>query len=187
MQRIDLSSTPLMGAVERAVAALEQGQLVIYPTETSYGIAADATRLEAIERLRAYKGNRQNKPFSIVMADQTMAESFVTLTDTARRLYTEHLPGPLTVISDSLPETVAPGVANADGSIGVRIPDYPVILEVVKQFGRPVTATSANPSDGKQPYSIDELLAELTDEQKKPGGHYSRCWGSPADASHHYC
>ncbi len=170
MQRITLTTTPLLGAIERAVEALNQGQLVIYPTETCYGIGADATLHEAVQRLRAYKGNRQNKPFSIAVVDQEMALQYVHLTETAETLYQDHLPGPLTVISDAVTGKLAPHVANEDGSIGIRIPDSLLVCELVQAFGKPITATSANPSDGKQPYNIDELLEDFTPEQKEMVG-----------------
>lgn len=165
MQKIDLQTQSLEQAIRVAVEALQAGGLVIYPTETSYGIAADATNPEAIQRLRNYKGNRQNKPFSIVVADKTMAENYVTLTPLAEELYESYLPGALTVISQGIEGTLAPGVMNENGSVGVRIPNHDVILELVSEFGKPVTATSANPSDEKQPYTIKDITAVLSPPQ----------------------
>lgn len=166
MKIITLKKIDLDEAIHSALEALHAGNLVIYPTETSYGIAADATNPVAIENLRAYKGNRQNKPFSIIVASKNMAENYVSLTPLAEELYENYLPGALTVISHGIENSVAPGVMSENGSIGVRIPDNEVVLELVSQFGKPITATSANPSDEKQPYTIADITEVLSTKQE---------------------
>jgi len=167
MNHIIFKKSSINKAISTAREALSAGKLVIYPTETSYGIAADATNPAAIQALRQYKGNRQNKPFSIIVSSRAMAEEYVSLTPLAAQLYEDSLPGAVTVISTGIPGTVAPGVMSENGSIGIRIPKQDVVLDMVALFGKPVTATSANPSDEKQPYDIAELLKSLTAQQKE--------------------
>src|SRR3972149_9381448 len=82
-----------------AVEVLNRGGLVVYPTETLYGIGADATNPEAIKKLTEYKNRPFGKPYSIAVTDREMAEEYVELNETAKNLYREFLPGPLTVIS----------------------------------------------------------------------------------------
>src|SRR5664280_1336967 len=103
-------------AIQKAVDVLKNGGLVIYPTETLYGIGADATNPEAIKKLTEYKNRPFGKPYSIAVTSQRMAGEYVDLNQTAKNLYKEFLPGPLTVISKGK-HKVAPGVESEDGTL----------------------------------------------------------------------
>lgn len=153
------------GNIAKIIEILTSGGLVIYPTETVYGIGADATNPEAIKKLTAYKNRPFGKPYSIAVTDQKMAEEYVELNDTARNLYSKFLPGPLTIISKGK-HNVAPGVEAEDGTLGIRIPAYPKVIELVKKFGRPITSTSANASYKKRPYKISDILDNISARQK---------------------
>jgi L-threonylcarbamoyladenylate synthase len=171
----------------QAKKILSSGGLVIFPTETVYGAGVDATNPQAVEKLLAYKARREGKPLSIAVTDQAMAEKYVELNEQARALYRQFLPGPVTVVSkiktpvqmspgdqrldDQFSSQfgdspIAPGVASEFGTLGVRIPDHPLIIELVRQLGRPITATSANASDQKRPYSIQDIMDGLSEKQK---------------------
>jgi L-threonylcarbamoyladenylate synthase len=152
-------------AVDMAVTILKKGGLVVYPTETMYGIGALATDAKAILKLSKYKKRPFGKPYSIACSDKEMAESFVTLNKTASDLYKTFLPGPVTVVSLGK-HKVATGVESEIGTLGVRIPDYPLVLDIVKKLGVPITATSANSSYQKRPYKIDDVLGNISDKQK---------------------
>jgi L-threonylcarbamoyladenylate synthase len=152
-------------SVEAAVGVLKTGGLVIYPTETLYGIGADATNPEAIKKLSQFKDRPFGKPYSIAVTDREMAQEFVELNYSAKNLYKEFLPGPLTVISNGK-HKVAKGVESEDGTLGIRIPDYKLVIDIVKNFGKPVTATSANASYKKRPYRIADILDNISDKQK---------------------
>ena len=151
-------------AIPQAIEYLKSGKLVIYPTDTAYGLAADVTNPQAIKRLFKFKDHRQNKPISIAVADQTMAKQYVDLNSTACNLYHHFLPGPLTVISKLRAEALSgsaclsssPGVG--ENTLAIRIPNHSWTLKLIKQFGRPITATSANPSGEKTPYSLKEIF-----------------------------
>jgi len=166
MRVLDLHQISQEKAVEEAVESLATGNLVIFPTETTYGAGVDALNQHAVDTLLAYKTRREGKPLSIAVADARMASQYVEVNDSAHRIYQRFLPGPVTVISRSLGK-VAPGVESEFGTLGIRIPDYPLILEIVNRLGRPITATSANASGGKRPYSISDLLSQLSEKQKK--------------------
>jgi L-threonylcarbamoyladenylate synthase len=152
-------------SVGDAVKILEEGGLVVYPTETLYGIGADATNPKAIARLTKYKSRPFGKPYSIAVADQKMAEEYVELNDTAKNLYREFLPGPLTVISRGK-QKVAPGVESEDGTLGIRIPDCKLVTDVIKAFGKPITSTSANASYKKRPYKVSDVIENSSEKQK---------------------
>lgn len=136
-------------AVKSAVEVLASGGLVIYPTETIYGIGADALNPGAIVKLAKYKQRPLGKPYSIAVSDIKMAEKYVTLNESARNIYKEFLPGPVTVVSTGK-HVVAQGVESETGTLGIRIPDYKLVIDIVKSFGKPITSTSANASYKKK-------------------------------------
>lgn len=152
-------------AVETAVNVLSDGGLVIYPTETLYGIGADATNQKAVDKLTAYKNRPFGKPYSVAVTDEKMAKKYVVLNKTAKNLYKRFLPGPMTVVSKGR-NVLAKGVESEDGTLGIRIPDYKLILNIVKKFGKPVTSTSANASYKRRPYKISDILDNLSQKQK---------------------
>ncbi|PIY79311.1 MAG: hypothetical protein COY81_03470 [Candidatus Pacebacteria bacterium CG_4_10_14_0_8_um_filter_43_12] len=164
MKRIDLSKTSAKEVIAETCQVLAAGGLVIFPTETVYGAGVDTTSQVAVTKLLAYKSRREGKPLSIAVATQAMAEQYVELNDQARNLYQQFLPGPLTVVSKSLGK-VAPGVESEFGSLGVRIPDYLLLLDLIKAYGKPITATSANASGKKRPYTVDDALNQLSVKQ----------------------
>lgn len=139
-------------SIKLACAALRRGELVIYPTETCYGIAADARNQAAVSQLLAYKGDR-HRQVSVAVISQDMAEQYVHLNAMAHNLYQQFLPGPMTVISQSL-HILDTRLESATGTLGVRLPHYPYALKLIKKYGSPLTATSANTSGKKEPYSL---------------------------------
>ena len=149
----------------KACAALSRGELVIYPTETCYGIAADATNAEAVTKLLAYKGDR-HRQVAIAVAGRAMAQKYVSINKIADNLYNNFLPGPITVISDSLHQVDA-RLESATSTLGVRIPNYPITLLLISQFGHPITATSANTSGKKEPYSKEDWQKYTTPDKQK--------------------
>ena len=165
MQVIKLADQSPKEVINQAIEVLGRGGLVIYPTETVYGVGVDATSTEAVEKLLAYKSRREGKPLSIAVADQQMAAEFVELNEQAEKLYQRFLPGPYTIVSRGK-GVVAPGVESEFGTLGTRIPDYPLVLELVKKFGKPITATSANASGKKRPYTVQDVLDNLSAKQQ---------------------
>ena len=152
-------------AITKAVEILKADGLVIFPTETVYGIGADATNPKAIEKLNKYKKRPLGKPYSIAVSNLKMAEEFVTLNQTAKNIYQKFLPGPVTVVSKGK-NKVARGVESETGTLGVRIPDYKLVREIVAKLGKPITATSANASYQKRPYKISDVLDNISKKQK---------------------
>ncbi|MBS3051964.1 MAG: threonylcarbamoyl-AMP synthase [Candidatus Aenigmarchaeota archaeon] len=151
--------------IKKTLDVLNKGGLVIYPTETCYGIGADATNKEAIQKLLNYKTKREGKAISIAVADKKMAKKYVILNEIAENLYDHYLPGPLTIVSKSK-GSVANGIEAGDKTIGVRIPKYPLVLKLIKKFGKPITATSANASYKKTPYSVKDILDNTSKKQQ---------------------
>ena len=146
-----------MDDVERAVAALERGGLIVYPTETLYGLGADATRAQAVERLADLKERDREKPLSVLVASRAMLEEIVaSIPPVAGRLMEAFWPGPLTIVlraKDGLSARLTAG----SGTIAVRLSSHPLAQAIVAALGRPLTATSANP--GGLPPALDVAAA----------------------------
>ena len=166
MQILKINQDNLAEAVEKAVSVLQAGGLVVFPTETVYGAGVDATSPKAVAKLLEYKTRREGKPLSIAVTDLAMAEEYVELSESAKQLYQRFLPGPMTVVSKGLGK-VAPGVESEYGTLGVRISSYPLVEMIVQKLGCPFTATSANGSGGRRPYSIPDLVETPSKKQQK--------------------
>ena len=163
MLTISLSSP---NALKAAVKALANGGLVVFPSETCYGIAADATNPAAVTKLLTYKNRPVGKAISIAVSNQQMAAEYVEINAEAKQIYSKFLPGPVTVISTSKCK-VDTRLESEAGTIGVRISSYNFVQELVTAFGKPITATSANPSGGSSPYSLPNLLTQLSVSKQK--------------------
>lgn len=152
-------------AIDLACYALSRGELVVYPTETCYGIAVGATNSNAVTRLFTYKGDR-HRQVAVAVDSQAMAQQYVEINAIAGNLYQQFLPGPITVISQSL-HRLDPRLESATGTLGVRLPDHPFALSFIKQYGKPITATSANTSGKKEPYSLTDWQKYTTPDKQK--------------------
>jgi len=152
-------------AIQTTSTVLKAHGLVIYPTETVYGIGADAQSSQAVDKLLDYKGRREGKPLSIAVSSQEMAEQYVKINEQALKFYQHFLPGPFTVVSKSKGK-VDNRVESEFGTLGIRIPDYPLIVDIVRNFDSAITSTSANASGKKRPYSINDILTNLSAKQQ---------------------
>lgn len=166
MEILKLAEAPEKAIIETACRVLQNGGLLIFPTETTYGAGVDATNKDAVEKLLRYKTRREGKPLSIAVTNQEMAGHYAQINEQASALYQQFLPGPLTVVSFAREGTLAPGVVSEFGTIGVRIPDYPLLLKIIAAYGKPITATSANGSGEKRPYTLQDIFDHISDAQK---------------------
>ncbi len=148
-----------------AVAALRAGELVIYPTETFYGIAADPASSRAMARIFALKGRAPDQPIALIAADPASAFALADeVPPLARRLATAFWPGPLTLVLPAR-RGLHEAVLGPDG-VGVRVSPHRTARALAAAFGRPITATSANLS-GQPPITRPaELRAVFGDKVK---------------------
>lgn len=136
--------------MSRALEALRRGEVIVFPTETFYGLGANALDPEAVERVVRLKGRHPESPIAVIIADVAMLKEIITdIPPLAGRLIEAFWPGPLTLVLPAREGLPGP-LLNRDGGIGVRISSHPLAARLVRAFGRPLTATSANPS-GKEP------------------------------------
>jgi L-threonylcarbamoyladenylate synthase len=155
-----------LGAVKPAIKTLEGGGLVIFPCETVYGIACDCLNTNAVKKITKYKARPFGKPYAIMCSSKNMADEYVYLNGTAIQLYQKFLPGAVTIVSTGK-HKVAKGIESESGTLGVRIPAYHFMIRLIKEFGRPIVATSANASYKKRPYKISDILENLSIKQKE--------------------
>lgn len=155
--RVD-PTAPEPEAIRFAADAVIRGELVLMPTDTLYGLAADPHDAAAVERVLALKGRPANQPMPLVAADLEQIERRSgALGGLAARLAAAFWPGPLTLLVRAWPELV-PAVHAASGLVGVRVPDHAVARELARAAGFPLIATSANVS-GQPPTSDPRAIA----------------------------
>lgn len=138
--------TPTDAEISRAVDALAAGQLIVFPTETVYGIGCDALNEEALERLGAAKQRPPEKGFGVILADADMlADVAAQVSPAAARLGATFWPGPLNLLVPArrdLPRAIV-----HEGKIACRVSSDPLARRLSRELGRPIAAPSANPAD----------------------------------------
>ena len=146
--------------IHRAVETLKTGGVIVYPTDTAYGLGCDITNKAAIERIQRLKGRDAKKPMSFVCADVADISTYAHVSKFAFRLLQRLLPGPFTFILPATKET--PRVLRSkQRTVGVRIPDHPVSRAIVSELGHPLLSTSANRSAEDVLTDPVELESEL--------------------------
>lgn len=147
-----------------AAAALRDGGLVVYPTETVYGLAADALDPEAVAAVFDAKGRSRDDPLSFAFPDWEDALEYVHVGETERAFMAEFLPGPVTVVCEKR-ERVPDVLTGGQDRVGVRVPDHEVALALLERIA-PVTSTSANRSGQPSvtaPVDLDPEFLERVD------------------------
>ncbi|MDR3642518.1 MAG: L-threonylcarbamoyladenylate synthase [Candidatus Doudnabacteria bacterium] len=158
--------------IEAAVKALKAGKAVAYPTDTSYGLAVDATNIKAINNLYQIKERGFNKPVHIIVPSLAYAKKITIWNKAAAELAKKFLPGPLTLVLELKVKSGKLETLSANtGTIGIRIPDNNVARDLSKKSGRPITATSANPPNhvgGDDSYSAEDIVKQFKNKEFRP-------------------
>lgn len=162
-------------ALDEAAAALREGGLVVFPTETVYGLAADALDADAVTAVFDAKRRPREKPLSFAFPDHEAALEYVHVGETERAFMAEFLPGPVTVVCEKADDVPAVLTGGRD-RVGVRVPDHDVALALLERVA-PLTATSANVSGEPSvtnPADLDPAFRErvdyVVDDGETPGG-----------------
>lgn len=151
-------------AIAKAAEALRAGEIVAFPTETLYGLGADALDARAVAKVFAAKGRPSANPLIVLVPGIAKAEEFADVSATARRLAEAFWPGPLSLVLPKrkdcpLAEPVSAGL----DTIALRAPDHPVAQALLAESGLPIVAPSANRSGGASPKTAAEVEVELGD------------------------
>ena len=146
--------------IEEAGKVIRDGGLVAFPTETVYGLGANALDSEAVKKIFIAKGRPQDNPLIIHVASKDISDLVVDISDTAKKLIDKFWPGPLTVIlnkKDIVPDTTSANLS----TVGIRMPNSQIALELIKKAGKPIAAPSANISGKPSPTEVSRCIEDL--------------------------
>jgi L-threonylcarbamoyladenylate synthase len=160
-----------------ALTVLKSGGVIAFPTETFYGLGADAENEKAVEKVYVIKGRTFTKPLPLIIGDPSHLDRYVKrIPETARILIADFWPGALTLVFEAS-AFVLPRLTGGTGKIGIRLSSHPIASRLSEMLSRPVTATSANLSGEKECSSIDDMGTPLkervdavVDGGQTPGG-----------------
>ncbi len=162
-------------SIRECAKALSEGKAIIYPTETVYGLGVDATNEASVRELFRIKGRDPRKSISVAVADLESAKKLAYFNSRAEALAHYFLPGPLTLV---LRARRRMPLITTGGKIGIRIPDNRFVLGLLKEFGKPMTSTSANLSGSgsivRASDADEELLKRVAILVKAPETKYSK-------------
>lgn len=148
--------------INQALETLKNGGLILYPTDTIWGIGCDATNPEAVEKVFALKGRDKSKSMLILLHNDNQLASYVNeVPDVAYELI-EATDRPLTIVY-SKAKNLAPNALAEDGSIGIRIVDHPFCQQLLQRFRKPIISTSANISGEPSATTFDEISQQIKD------------------------
>lgn len=158
----DRKNAPLQEEVERAVEVLRRGGIILYPTDTVWGIGCDATNAEAVDRIYRLKRSENKKSMLVLCASADMVVRYVNRAPGIAFEVMEMATSPLTAI---LPGAagLAPNLIPDEGTLGVRIPDHEFCQRMLRALGRPVVSTSANLSGQPTAVGLQDVVREIVD------------------------
>ena len=146
--------------LDEALRLLRQGELVCYPTDTVYGIGAAAGDDAAVRRLFAVKGRPLDKPLPLLIADVGDATRIADVTPLARTLMGRFWPGGLTIVMRKAERFHSVALAGQE-TVALRVPDHPLVREIIRLLGEPITGTSANRAGAPAPVSAAEVAFQM--------------------------
>ena len=154
---------PEINLIARAIHILKTGGVIAFPTETFYGLAADATNEDAVEKIFHLKGRDFSNPVALIIGNDRQLHGLVEeIPDSSRILMQTFWPGPLTLVFKASPQII-PKLTAHTGKIGIRISSHPVAACLAHRLDRPITATSANFSGTPEILSPQEVVRCLGD------------------------
>ncbi len=156
------NDSPMQREADEAVRILRQGGLILYPTDTVWGIGCDATNTEAVQRIYALKRSENKHAMLVLCASADMIVRYVNRAPGIAFEVLEMAASPLTLI---LPGAVgvAPNLIPETGTLGVRVPDHDFCRRILRGLGRPIVSTSANISGEATPARLQEVAREIVD------------------------
>jgi len=165
------------GSIEIAAQVLREGGLVVFPTDTVYGVGAAVDRPDAVARLYVAKGRPLDKPIPVLIADLDLLEKLAREVTPEVQLLAQHFwPGALTIVVPAQP-WLPREIVRETGAVGLRMPDHPVALAIIRAAGGAVATTSANRSGENEACTVEEAIGALgdavdlyTDGGRTPGG-----------------
>jgi L-threonylcarbamoyladenylate synthase len=149
--------------LQQAADVVLSGGVIAYPTDTIYGLGANALDAAAVAKVFELKQRDKSRPILVIAYDLKQIENLVTtIPESAIQLAHHFWPGPLTIVFNASPK-IASALLGPGNTIGIRIPDNIICQELLRRCGVPITSTSANISRGRNPVSIDDVIANFGD------------------------
>lgn len=142
--------------INQALETLKAGGLLLYPTDTIWGIGCDATNPEAVAKVFALKGRAQEKSLIVLLHNDNQISSYVSEVPEVAYQLIEYTEEPLTIVY-SQAKNLAPNAIAADGTIGIRVVNHPFCEQLLQRFRKPLISTSANISGEDSPKSFDDI------------------------------
>jgi len=156
VKEIKLDKTNRIQVLQEALHVLNEGGVIIYPTETSYGLGCDFYNKKAMAKIYKIKKRDQGKPLPVIVPDIITASYLVNFDDNSRRLALSHWPGPLTLV---LPFKYCKWQGHCDDFLALRVSSHPFASELARNFGKPIVSTSANFQGAGNIYSGKKIKA----------------------------
>ena len=151
------------------IGALNQGQTLIYPTETSYGLGCDATNQVAVNNVFKIKARDPQKPVLIIISELDQIKPFINWDERLEIINKKYWPGPLTVIVEAKnPNQLATGVISGEGLVAFRVTSNQLARELIEGLGRPLVSTSANQTGELPLYTTSEIIAKFGTVPNQP-------------------
>ena len=168
-RRFEIISARSPQAVKKAVDYLKRGQVIVCPTDTVYGLLADATNTKAVQRIFDIKKRDKKKAISIFIKDTNMAKNYAVMDKDMEMFLQEIWPGKITVALKSKEKSGLSKLIFANKkTIGLRISNHKLIKEIVKELGKPLTGTSANISGQNSTTKISDIYKSFEDNEIRP-------------------
>lgn len=155
--------SPQPRIIDEVVEELRRGGVVVYPTDTCYGIGVDISNIFAVEKVYRIKSRHERKPLSVIVKDLEMLQKIALVEEHKKHLLKKHLPGPFTFILLNLDYKNF-----KNPTIAIRIPDYSVTLAIANKFKKPYATTSANISGFQPSYSIADFFSQIKNNRYYP-------------------
>jgi tRNA threonylcarbamoyl adenosine modification protein (Sua5/YciO/YrdC/YwlC family) len=159
------SKNPQLRLIKQAVRVLNDGGIIIYPTDTAYGLGCDLFNRRGIEKIYEIKRSSKKQPFSIVCADLSDISNYAVVSNYAYKIMKRLLPGPYTFVLEAsrlVPKILMP----KRKTVGIRVPDNRIWLTLVGEFGRPIISTTVTTEAGEimvDPLEMEEKLNRHVD------------------------
>src|SRR3989339_34316 len=161
--------------LQQVIESLKAGSVIVYPTETCYGLGGDATNPEVVEKMYKIKQRREEKPFLVIVPTVEMAMEYLEWGPQLDEIASKYWPGALTVVGESKVRKVqksvkslCAGVVAPDGTIALRVTAHPVAAALAQALGGPLISTSANISGREPSYSAEEVIKMFTNQPDQP-------------------
>lgn len=155
--------------IPELIDLLKIGKIIIYPTETCYGLGCDATNQNAVDRLNKIKQRGESKSFLVLASDTAMVRQYVEWNGMAEELAKKYWPGALTMIlTATFPSSLARGVVKDDGTTAFRVTSHPFASALTKHLGLPLVSTSANIGGADNLYSSAAVISQFEHADSAP-------------------